>query len=190
MPGISVHASRAAISGLADRRRMEQMNISTTSRQKVCRVNLRRVARFFSRMAQNMLRISPDVKWSELSLVLTDNAGIKRINSKFLHVADTTDVIAFRYAPIPGEQACPCGEIFVNVERAMEKGPLYGNRSRELALYIAHGCDHMAGQSDDSRAGYSRMRRRELRWLKEADEAGLLRRPLLSGAGRKHPGTT
>jgi ssRNA-specific RNase YbeY (16S rRNA maturation enzyme) len=76
-----------------------------------------------------------------------------------------------------------CGEIVVNVERAAEAGPGHwprtrGDRSaiaRELALYIAHGCDHLCGADDASRVDRLRMRRRELRWLRAAERDGCLR---------------
>ena len=155
------------------------MNIHITNRQKTHRISLRRVMGFLSWIAQNLQSMSPATKWSELSLVLTDNAGIKRINSRYLRAANTTDVISFRYAPIPGANDHTCGEVFVNVERAVEIGPIYSGSSRELALYIAHGCDHLAGQSDYTRVDYIRMRRRELRWLRKAGAAGLLKEPLI-----------
>jgi rRNA maturation RNase YbeY len=190
MPGAYVQASGTASGNRAGKRRTRRMNVCITNRQEAHKVSLNRITRFFSQMAQNLQRMNPDIEWSDLSLVLTDNAGIRRINSRYLHVADTTDVIAFRYTPLPCEKDNACGEIFVNVERAVENGPVYGDSSRELALYIAHGCDHLSGQSDDSKAGYLRMRRRELRWLKTAAAAGLLRRPLLAGTGARRAGTS
>ncbi|MBQ3810327.1 MAG: hypothetical protein II839_05855, partial [Kiritimatiellae bacterium] len=39
------------------------------------------------------------------------------------------------------------------------------NADAELALYLAHGFDHLAGSDDATAAGYRAMRRRELRWL-------------------------
>lgn len=162
------------------------MNIQVVNSQKSCRLNIRCITRFFSVMAGNLQAMTPATKWSDLSLVLTDNAGIRLINRRFLNSTDTTDVISFRYAPVPGEVSCASGEIFVNTERALEYGPLYGDCSRELALYIAHGCDHLSGQDDNTRSGYARMRRRELRWLRTAAAAGLLSRPLLAGTGSRH----
>ena len=84
----------------------------------------------------------------------------------------TTDVISLRYDPIPGEAAAMTGEVFVNVELAVQAtqfGP-----ERELALYIAHGIDHLAGESDADPRGRARMRRRELRWLRKAEAADLI----------------
>lgn len=136
-------------------------------------------------MAANLRKMTPGTQWGAVSLVLTDNAGIRHIKSEYMNIAEITDVIAFRYASLPGEAESAWGDIFVNVQRAAEYTLINGDRSRELALYIAHGCDHLAGAVDDTQAAYMRMRRRELRWLKKAASDGLLKQPLLSQSTAK-----
>jgi rRNA maturation RNase YbeY len=111
---------------------------------------------------------------AELSLVLTDDIGISRINREYLNRTGPTDVICFKYDPLPGEDNSVGGEIIVNVERALVEGRARGSVARELALYLAHGCDHLAGESDVTKAGYMRMRRRESRWLRDADRLGMI----------------
>ncbi|MEI6969973.1 MAG: rRNA maturation RNase YbeY [bacterium] len=165
------------------------MKILITNTQKSFGLDIGRITRFLSRMAENLQKADPGTKWSEVSLVLTDTPGIRRINMRFLDSPDTTDVISFRYLPIPGDDAPASGEVFVNVEQAVESKAARGNCSRELALYIAHGCDHLSGEDDATAAGYARMRRRELRWLRTAAAAGLLRKPLITGARRTRKGS-
>ena len=87
---------------------------------------------------------------------------------------EVTDVLSFDYAPLPGETDTPSAEIVVNVERARRVGPRYGGVDRELALYIAHGCNHLTGADDSTIRDRERMRRRERRWLTAARENGLL----------------
>ena len=101
---------------------------------------------------------------------MTDDAGITQVNATHLAKHEATDVISFYYEPIPGEDERACAELIVNVERAIEEGDRRKgwSASRELALYIAHGCDHFSGADDSTTAGRNRMRRRELRWLKDA----------------------
>lgn len=115
--------------------------------------------------------------WREVSLVLCDDSEISLVNQKHLGRREPTDVISFSYTPIPGEGDGHTGEVIVNVQRAVEAAGAGGpgwNNSKELALYIAHGCDHLMDQTDNTGAERNRMRRRELRWVKEADEADLL----------------
>jgi len=124
-------------------------------------------------------RIDPDRTWREISVVLTDDAGISALNEKFLGDPGATDVLSFGYDPLPGEAGGSSGEIVVSLERARtvaterRGGRQPWDTSRELALYLAHGCDHLAGEDDRDEKARKRMRRRELRWLREADGLGL-----------------
>ena len=119
-------------------------------------------------------RTTQDEDWCELSLVFTDDAGITDVNRQHLGRDDATDVISFRYDPVVPSELALRGEVIVNVQRACEVGPGMGGCDRELAQYLAHGCDHLMNETDDTKAGYQRMRRRELRWLKKAGAQGLL----------------
>ncbi|MBN1558429.1 MAG: rRNA maturation RNase YbeY [Lentisphaerae bacterium] len=100
---------------------------------------------------------------------------MRDVNRRYLRCDAPTDVLSFRYPPLPGEAEEAGGELFVNVQRALERAPRAP--SRELALYLAHACDHLAGHDDADDAARRRMRRRELRWLRELGAAceGLLR---------------
>lgn len=105
-----------------------------------------------------------DGPWREVTLILVDDAGMEPVNRRMLGHEGPTDVIAQRYVPVPGEPAGLIGELVVNVERAWQVGGAR-SASRELALYIAHGLDHLNDEDDSTPAGRLRMRRRELRWL-------------------------
>lgn len=118
----------------------------------------------------------------EFSLVVTDDHGIEAVSRQYFGKRDPTDVLSFRYEGLPGEERGWTGEVFVNAERAACLGPRMGGRDRELALYIAHGCDHLIGHTDRTARERQRMRRRELRWLRTAAALGLLR-----GLFRKRP---
>ena len=118
-------------------------------------------------------RAAPDREWRELDVILTDHAGIVEYNRASFGRDDITDVISLTYAPAPGLPGWS-GEVIVNAELACELGPRFGGAPRELALYLAHGCDHLTGGVDDTPAERQRMRRRERRWLADADGAGLL----------------
>lgn len=126
-------------------------------------------------------RLKPECPWDEVSVVLTDDGGIAPVNMAFLDHARATDVITFTLAPMPCG-AGTCGEIHLNVQRALEEGARRGgstalttdNAADELALYLAHGCDHLAGASDRTLMQRRRMRRRELLWIQRARRVGLM----------------
>jgi len=100
--------------------------------------------------------------------VLADDERICSANSAVFGRPAVTDVISCAYAPAPG-RAGRCAEIVVNCDRARSsRFP-----GRELALYIAHGCDHLAGATDDTPARRKRMLRREQGWRRAATRAGI-----------------
>jgi len=105
----------------------------------------------------------------QLSLVLMDDEGITPLNETYFGKAHPTDVISFMYDAIPGEHGGPTGEVIVNVQRAQDLGPKHQGVNRELALYIAHGCHHLTGATDETPEQRDAMRSREVAWLDEAE---------------------
>jgi len=120
-------------------------------------------------------RLDRHTTWGNISVILTDDGRIAEVKQQVFGMDEVTDVIALRYDPVPGIETRATAEVFVNVERAAKAGlRRTWTPSKELALYLAHGCDHLAGQSDTTEAEQKCMRRRELRWLREAGDIGLL----------------
>ncbi len=93
--------------------------------------------------------------------MLTDDAGITQYNREFFGKDRPTDVISFRCEPVPGEEGAT-GDLIVNAERAVQEGLNHNGINAELALYIAHGFDHLSGAEDHTPARRSAMRRTEL----------------------------
>ena len=106
--------------------------------------------------------------FSSISLIITDNEGITGINGNLFGKNYPTDVISALYQPLPGPGGSQTAEIFVNMERAWELGRTPDRASRELALYIAHGLNHLGGASDHTPRLRARMRRQEAAWLQQA----------------------
>jgi rRNA maturation RNase YbeY len=112
-----------------------------------------------------------------VSILLTDDAGITGVNARFLDRAEPTDVISFRCPVGPGSGRRWRGEIALNVERAITEGRRRG-AAAELALYLAHGCDHLAGSDDSNPVRRRRMLRREQAWLRRAHKLDMVDRLL------------
>ena len=112
--------------------------------------------------------------WDEVSIVLVDDEGITQTNREYFGKDRPTDVISFRYDPVPGEVDAWSGDLIVNVDRAMQEGTERGDINYELALYIAHGFDHLTGAEDDTPEKRKKMHATETAWLRKAAKAGLL----------------
>jgi probable rRNA maturation factor len=107
-----------------------------------------------------------------LSLVLAEDAGIRKLNRDFHDTDAPTDVLAFDYGD--GEL-----EVIVNVERAVKVAERYRNTaSQELALYVVHGILHLHGCDDLTPVKRRAMRRAEREHLAKLkrESAGLFAR--------------
>jgi probable rRNA maturation factor len=119
--------------------------------------------RFVARVARAALasgrRARPGRGERELSIALTGDAEIRRINRRFLGHDWATDVIAF---PLGDGDA----EVVVSLERAVAQARARGHPWRaELALYIVHGVLHLHGHDDHEPAARRRMLAAERRVL-------------------------
>jgi probable rRNA maturation factor len=130
------------------------------------RLSLPAIRRLTAKLAAALEAADPDTAWQEVTLLLTDDSGIMQYNREFFGKDRATDVISFRSEPIPGEDGVT-GDLIVNVERAVQEGPNHDGISAELALYIAHGFNHLSGADDNTPAKRAAMRRTEMRRLAE-----------------------
>lgn len=123
-------------------------------------------------MANRILRRDPG-PWEEITLMFLDDSAMIHANQTAFGRDYATDVISYRYDPIPGELQAPAGgDVLVNVQRALERRP--ADPDRELALYIAHGLHHLTGARDDTPERRRAMRARENAWLRQARHQDLL----------------
>jgi rRNA maturation RNase YbeY len=148
---------------------MSSLRVSIQTGQRRFRLDaaaLKRLAAALAKLAQSRLPDEP--AWREVTIHLLDDASIAPVNAAVMAHEGATDVITQRYEPIPGEPGGLIGELFVNVERAARAAPRRAgwDADRELALYLAHGFNHLTGADDRTPDGRARMRRRELGWLK------------------------
>ena len=127
--------------------------------------NLNKLADFLA--AKLEAATAPHI-WSEVCIVLVDDEGITQTNREYFAKNRPTDVISFRYEPIPGEENAWSGDLVINVDRAQQIGNEHNGTDYELALYMAHGFDHLSGAEDDTDEKRAAMRATETAWLAEA----------------------
>ena len=104
----------------------------------------------------------------QISLLLTDDETVQRLNREYRGVDRTTDVLSFSFEhwghwegddeapnagddafpgwPLPDDEPPPLGEIIVSVPQAARQAEEQGvPLRRELALLIVHGALHLLG---------------------------------------------
>ena len=141
------------------------MKTTLINNQTTHRLNLPKIRQLTAKLADRLVEADPETVWQEVSVVLTDDNGIIPTNREFLGKDRPTDVISFRYDPVPGEEDEATGDLVVNVECALREGPVHNGADAELALYIAHGFDHLSGADDNTPQKRAAMRRTEKHWL-------------------------
>jgi rRNA maturation RNase YbeY len=160
------------------------MKIQINNNQKIRRLDHAAARKLTARLAKKArLRESPH-SYECFSILFTDDAGIVPANQKLLDSIEVTDVICFGYDPIPGEEEGRTAEIIVNVERAVSEAGKQNrlDESGELALYLAHACNHLSGKDDKTARQKRAMRRTELAWLSELRREGLVSGLLSTGS--------
>jgi probable rRNA maturation factor len=117
----------------------------------------------------------------ELSLTLTDDAAVQRLNREFRGVDAPTDVLSF---PLLSSEESPfvpppdgilhLGDVVLSYPRAVAQAAEYGHSvQRELGYLTVHGVLHLLGYDHESEADKERMRAREEAILSEAGALGV-----------------
>lgn len=144
------------------------------NRQKTHPIRQKNLQKLIDWLGEKLEECTAPDPWSEVSILLVDDEGITQTNREYFGKNRPTDVISFRYDPIPGEKEAWGGDLLVNVDRAMQEGAIRGNVDRELSLYIAHGFNHLSGADDDTPEKRKKMRSTETAWLRQAGQEGLI----------------
>lgn len=98
---------------------------------------------------------------AEVSVVVVDNAEIRRLNKEFRGIDDVTDVLSFPMMEFLGdppaaerefEQDSLLGDIVFSFEKAREQADEYGHSiEREIGFLVAHSMLHLFGYDHESK---------------------------------------
>ncbi len=103
----------------------------------------------------------------EVSVLLTDNQGIQKLNAEYRNKDEATDVLSFpQFDSLKDEEdlmpAITLGDIVISVERAQEQAEEFGHSFlREICYLTAHSMFHLFGYDHMEEADKAVMRQRE-----------------------------
>jgi len=158
-----------ALDGIEISNRQSHVPIGTASIRKTVRVVL----------------AAEQVAVARISVALTDNATVRRVNRDYLRHDYDTDVLSFLFESTPEKGAKPkrgrvdavpprgCGrridgEVLISAEMAAQTAGRFGWSPRdEVTLYLVHGLLHLCGYDDVMPAECRIMRARERAILAE-----------------------
>jgi rRNA maturation RNase YbeY len=142
------------------------MKLIVLNHQRSYSVDNKALAALAKQLAALAQKRTPDDVWQEVTIHLLTDESIAPVNQAIMNHEGATDVITQRYDACPGEPEGLIGELFINVQRACMIVRAKGwTKQQELALYLAHGFDHLTGADDATALERAAMRRRERRWL-------------------------
>ena len=119
------------------------MDVAVVEKQRARRVPARPLATFLRLVAQK----APPTNATGVSIVLTGDATLRRLNREFRGKDQTTDVLSFP----SGEDEMPdgtrpLGEIVISVAQAARQAEAFGHSlARELRVLVIHGYLHLLG---------------------------------------------
>lgn len=100
-----------------------------------------------------------------VSLVLSDNESIRKINREYRDKDKATDVISFAYLEVEDEFETPyitLGDIIISLEKVDEQSKEYGHSfERELYYVLTHGILHLLGYDHIEEEDKIEMRKKE-----------------------------
>jgi probable rRNA maturation factor len=116
----------------------------------------RTLARFLAE-AQAAVRLK-----GEVTVLLTTDAAIRKLNRQFRGKNKTTDVLSFPVAGIGAEEIA--GDLAISVPTALKQAAAQGHSlSTEIKVLILHGLLHLAGYDHEGDSGQMARRERLLR---------------------------
>jgi len=150
--------------------------VELTNQQKIKRVNLKQLHKFLKKIlvflsSEGGSASGGNISSKEVSILLCDNALIKKLNKKYFKKSVVTDVIAFPLA----DKFEPdyLGEVVVSVEEAARAARRLGCKWQdELRLYLIHGILHLIGYDDRTKLERTRMERKQARILESIFKKG------------------
>jgi len=109
-----------------------------------------------------------------ISVLVTGDEEIRRLNKTYLNADRPTDVLAF--SMIEGEEVRSgegkkvLGDVVISLDTAMRQACDYGNTLHgEIALLIVHGVLHLLGYDDKEEGDSAVMRRKEAEALSKLE---------------------
>jgi probable rRNA maturation factor len=141
----------------------------------------RTLARFLA-AAQGAVRLR-----GQVTVLLTSDGGIRRLNRRFRGKNKATDVLSFAADGIGAEAIA--GDVAISVPTALRQAIEQGHSlSTEIKVLILHGLLHLAGYDHEADGG--KMARRERRLRAELGlPRGLIERSVAENTGNRPSGT-
>jgi probable rRNA maturation factor len=116
------------------------------------------------RAAEWVLRAHDAAPETGISIVITDDSEVQRLNQQFRGIDAPTDVLSFPNEPVPGEDEPYLGDLVLALPYLQHQAEEeWHTLSDEIVLAVIHGALHLLGYDHDNAERQSKM------WEKQAE---------------------
>ncbi len=117
--------------------------------------------------AARKLLAGEGVEFAEVSVLLTDDAGIQEFNRQWRGIDKPTDVLSWPQEEAEqAKGAVHLGDVAISLDTALHQAQTRDwSVEEETALLLVHGILHLLGYEDETEAGAAEMRKVETRIL-------------------------
>lgn len=149
------------------------MGVLITNRQRRVAIDLRKLLKDASRLLELL-----NLRNTELSILIGNDATLKALNSRYRNKTATTDVLSFPLwssrGKIPPNQEILLGDIVINAHMALRRAEETGmSLHQTLRQLLIHGLLHLAGYDHERSPSESRkMSHRERRLIHALAQMG------------------
>lgn len=145
--------------------KMPVFDIQLRSESRVAPLTLKRLQRIIRKILKTLGR-----EKAGLSVLLTGDRQIRKVNRLYLKHDCPTDVIAFGQGPVTPKKKDKVflGDLVVSVETARRQAKIYRTSyPYELSLYLCHGILHLLGWKDKTPADFQSMDKKQRQILQQ-----------------------
>lgn len=149
------------------------MGVLIANRQRRVAINLRKLRKDASRLLECL-----DLRNTELSILIGNDATLKALNTRYRNKTTTTDVLSFplrsQRGKIPPDQEILLGDIVINAHMALRRAEETGmSLHQTLRRLLVHGLLHLAGYDHEKGPSESRkMSHKERRLIHALTQMG------------------
>lgn len=112
-----------------------------------------------------------------ITVIFTDDSGIKKINKTYRGQDQVTDVLSFSYINEENykDEISDIGEVYINLQAVNRQSKLFGySKIEEACILLTHGVLHVLGYDHDTKKELNKMMKMERKYI--GDKSGLIQR--------------
>ena len=150
-PGLTPRSSRDTAA--------KRQTVASSAKDSASRIPSQRTLARFLADAQKGVRLR-----GQVSVLLTTDPGIRRLNRQFRGINRSTDVLSFPAPAIHSAEEQVAGDLAISVPTARRQSAEHGHSlSAEIKILMLHGLLHLAGYDHHADTGQMERRERLLR---------------------------